>query len=87
MSEATGTLIVRELGTVKTYAWNGNLDDRERAREAFESFMSTGASLAVAFDSPTAKTATRVTSFSEVETIERERGTVVVQVSRGLVGG
>ena len=87
MSEATGTLIIRDFGQVRTYAWNGQVEDREAARDAFDQFTKGNATVAVAFDSPTAKVGDRVTTFDEIETIERERGVVVVQVSRGLVGG
>lgn len=87
MSETTGTLVVRENGLVKTYAWNGNSDDREAARQAFNDFTSVGGFIAVAFDSPKAKSGTRVETFEELERIEAQEGVVVAQMSRAIVGG
>lgn len=87
MSEATGTLVVRELGVTTTYAWNGNPEDKEAARRAFNDFASRTSYVAVAFDSPKAKTGSRVRTFEEIEQIEAERGVVVAQITRGLVGG
>jgi len=86
-SKATGTVVLRERGMVKKFAWNGNPVDRERAKAAFDAFTQGGPFLAVAFDSETANKGSRVTSFTELETIERERGVVVAQVTRPLVGG
>jgi hypothetical protein len=87
MSETTGTLYVRDRGVVLAYPWNGNVDDREAARAAFDAFTTAGSFIAVAFDSTVTRKGSRVETFEEVERIERERGTVVVQVTRALVGG
>ena len=87
MSEATGTLIVRDRGYVNTYAWNGDPGDRAKAREAWDNFTMSGPYIAVAFDSTVTKVGERVESFETIEEIEAERGQVVVQVTRAIVGG
>ena len=85
--ETTGTLTIRKRGEKETFAWNGNVEDRDRARKAFEKATARGGFLAVAFDSTTTRKGARVETFAEIEEIERERGVVVVEVTPGLVGG
>jgi hypothetical protein len=87
--EATGTLFVRSAFDEQdaVFAWNGNVNDRNAARAAFDAAVKSGGVLAAAFPGTTPMKGVRVTSFAEVETIEREAGTVTVRVSPGLVGG
>jgi len=89
MSAATGTLTVRtKLGERdEVFAWNGHPQDRLEAKRAFETAVKKGGVLAVAFAGTQVKEGTRVSTFEEVEKIEKEAGTVTVRVSPGLVGG
>lgn len=82
---ATGILDVVTPRETKTFAWNGNVDDREAARAAFDEMMSKGGCLAIVHDTP--GRAHQVSSFTEIEDIERERGVVSAQISPALVGG
>lgn len=87
--EATGVLEIlpgdTDTSGIKRFEWNGDADDRAAARTAFEEVVAYGGVLATVVDAP--GHATQVRTFDEVEEIERERGTVAVQVSRQIVGG
>jgi hypothetical protein len=85
LSDVTGTLDVVTSQGVETHQWNGNVEDRNAARAAFESLMKTGSYLAVVHDSP--GKSHQVRSFDEVEQVEREKGVVEAQISPALVGG
>jgi hypothetical protein len=77
-------LEIVELKGTDVYEWNGVVEDRDLARGAFDRAVASGA-LAVAYDSP--KTGTVVRSFTDVEEIEKEKGTVTVRVTKPLAGG
>lgn len=81
----TGTLDVVLPTEIKTFEWNGDVKDRQAAREAFEGMMRDGYYLAVVSDGP--KKAHQVRTFDEIEEVERERGTVTARISTALVGG
>lgn len=69
----------------ETFEWNGDVKDRAKAREAFEAATASGAFLAIVQEGP--GKAKQVRTFEEIEKIEKEQGTVTVQVSPALVGG
>lgn len=81
----TGTLSVVTPDGVSRYDWNGNIEDRKRAREAFNDAMGSGYFLAVIQEGP--GKARQAKSFEDVEQVEKEKGTVEVQISTALVGG
>lgn len=85
MGPATGTLDIVRGAERRTYAWNGNVEDRAVARQAFEDAIAAPGTLAVAFTSP--GKGKQVRSFQDVEEIERETGVVSAQVTTGLKGG
>lgn len=82
--EATGVIDVRVTPHLR-YEWNGNPHDRNVAREAFQQMMTSGYFFATVTESP--GKARQVRTFAEVEEIERERGTVTVEVTTALNGG
>jgi hypothetical protein len=81
----TGTLDVVTAEGIKTYQWNGKVEDREEAEKAFNELIKTGTYLAVVHDSPSRSH--QVKNFTEVIEHEKEHGTVAVQISQPLVGG
>lgn len=85
MGEPTGVLTIKKGDVKETYSWNGDVQDRAAARNAFDAMMAQGGVLAVAFTSP--GKGKKVSSFSEIEEIERETGVVSAQITTGLVGG
>lgn len=85
MGPATGTLDIVRGAEKKTYAWNGNVEDRAVARQAFDEAIGVPGSLGIAFTSP--GKGKQVRSFQDVEEIERETGVVSAQVTTGLKGG
>ena len=82
---ATGTLEIVGYGTRQTYEWNGNVADRAAARAAFDQAFVDGLTLASVVDTP--GHSKQVHTFSEIEQIEKERGTVEARVFGPLVGG
>lgn len=87
MTDKTGTLTVISPTGTQVYEWNGVQADRDAAAAIFKDRMNTGNYLASAAASKTARVREQVTSFSEVEQIEKEQGYVEVQISPALVGG
>lgn len=87
MSGTTGVLelLATDTRSGERFEWNGNPDDRAVARGAFDRIVAEGGYLATVVDTPSS--GTHVRTFDEVEQVERERGTVTVQVSRQIVGG
>jgi len=85
MGEATGVLTIKRGDVKEEFSWNGDVQDRAAARAAFDSAMATPGMLGIAFKSP--GKGERVSSFDEIEKIERETGVVSAQVTTGLVGG
>lgn len=65
--------------------WNGIPEERERAKALLERVIGAGGALVAAWTGP--HTAVQVRSFSEVETIEQEKGTVTVTVTPQVRGG
>lgn len=85
MEGATGTMEIKTGHTRETYSWNGNDDDRARARAVFHRMLTIGGALATVWDAP--HTGHQVRSFAEVEQVERERGTVRVTITPQVRGG
>lgn len=81
----TGTLDVVTPMETTTLSWNGEVEDREAARNAFDALMKGGFALAVVFDGE--DRGHQVRSFTEIEEVERERGVVHAQISPALIGG
>jgi len=85
MSKDTGVLEVLTPSGVETFRWNGDPQDRAKARKEFEARMESGMYLATVATGPKSKT--QIRSFSEAEQIEKQKGLVEVTISPALVGG
>ena len=81
----TGTLKVIAPEGTQTFQWNGVQEDRDAARRVFENLAGSGSYLATVIDAP--GKAHAVTSFSEIEQVEKERGFVEAKIQPALVGG
>jgi len=81
----TGVLEVLAPEGIESFEWNGNPEDRARAREAFETRMRSGMYLATVGTTP--GRSEQISSFAEAEQVEQEKGTVTVTISPALVGG
>lgn len=82
---ATGTLKVIHPDGTTTLTWNGVVEDRERARARFNELTESGCYMAMVFE--TGSKARQVTTFEEIEQVEKERGFVEAKLQPAIVGG